>query len=104
MEMELFKRLWPTPLEAMPLLFEAGDLNADGKIDLVVANYETNSVGVLLGNGNGSFQPVVEYASGGEQASSVTLADLNGNGRLDLAVTNYLSGNVSILLGNGNGP
>jgi hypothetical protein len=82
---------------------EAGDLNADGKIDLVVANYETNNVGVLLGNGNGSFQPVVEYASGGDQASSVTLADLNGDGRLDLAVTNYLSGNVSILLGHGNG-
>jgi hypothetical protein len=60
-------------------------------------------VGVLLGNGNGSFQPVVEYASGGDQASSVTLADLNGDGRLDLAVTNYLSGNVSILLGHGNG-
>ena len=81
----------------------AGDLNGDGKLDLVVANYEIDNVGVLLGNGDGTFQSVSTYASGGENASSVALADLNGDGRLDLAVTNYLSGTVAVLLGNGNG-
>ena len=81
----------------------AGDLNGDGKLDLVVANYEIDNVGVLLGNGDGTFQSVSTYPSGGENASSVALADLNGDGRLDIAVTNYLSGTVAVLPGNGNG-
>ena len=42
----------------------AGDLNADGHIDLVTANYHTDQVSVLLGNGAGGFSASVNYASG----------------------------------------
>lgn len=88
-----------------------GDLNGDGKPDLIVANESADSsggngsVGVLLGNGDGTFQPAVAYASGGYQTRSVAVADVNGDGKLDLLVTSCCgaSGVVGVLLGNGDG-
>jgi FG-GAP-like repeat len=79
-----------------------GDLNGDGKLDLAVANSSSNTVSVLLGTGNGAFQPQVSYVTG-TSPRSVTVGDLNGDGKLDLAVANYNSASVSVLLGNGNG-
>ena len=68
------------------------DVNGDGKPDLVVANRNTmaavGSVGVLLGNGDGTFQAAVTYGSGGYQANSVAVADVNGDGKPDLLVAN----------------
>src|SRR5262249_59734828 len=60
-----------------------------------------NTVTVMRGVGDGSFQAPVSYttASG---ARAVAAADLNGDGRVDLIVANK-SGTVSVLLGNGNG-
>lgn len=85
----------------------AADLNRDGKPDLVVANIE-GTVGVLLGNGDGTFQPVVTYAAVGANPVSVAVADLNRDGRLDLAVATGVapigwSSNISIFMGNGDG-
>ena len=94
------------------------DLNADGKPDLVVANAcplsacdltTQGAIGVLLGNGDGTFQPAVAYASGGLGADSLTIADLNGDLKPDLAVSNYRLnptakvGAVSVLVGKGDG-
>jgi hypothetical protein len=85
-----------------------GDVNGDGKPDLVVSNMcvssgdcSTGTVGVLLGNGDGTFQTAVTYGSGGQFASPVVLADVNGDGKLDLLVGN--EGTVGVLLGNGDG-
>jgi hypothetical protein len=92
-----------------------GDVNGDGKPDLVVANYcastdcTNGSVGVLLGNGDGTFQAAVTYSSGGLYTGAVALRDLNGDSELDLVVANeYASssgtnGSVGVLLGNGDG-
>jgi hypothetical protein len=90
------------------------DVNADGNPDLVVAdecdNYPTcthGTVGVLLGNGNGTFQAAVVYFSGGSEANSVAVSDVNGDGRLDLIVGNNCfscgDSTVSVQLGNGDG-
>src|SRR5439155_10222509 len=79
-----------------------GDLNADGKPDLATANYRTNTVSVLLGNGDGSFGVKTDYGTG-VYPSSVAIDDLNGDGRPDLAVADLSSNTVSLLLANGNG-
>ena len=77
------------------------DVNGDGKPDLLVANFcadsscqTDGSVGVLLGNGDGTFQPVVTYDSGGIEAVSVAVADVSGDGKPDVLVANYVSDNV----------
>jgi Bacterial Ig-like domain (group 3)/FG-GAP-like repeat len=95
------------------------DLNGDGKPDLVVANACASgascptgpgSVGVLFGNGDGTFQTAVAYGSGGYDAESIAVADVNGDGKLDVVVVNFcgdttcsLPGTVGVLLGNGDG-
>lgn len=79
------------------------DVNGDGKPDLLVANEGNGSVGVLLGNGDGTFQPVVTYGSGGSGANSVAVADVNGDGKPDLLVATSLSNTVGVLLGHGDG-
>ena len=71
------------------------DVNGDGRPDLVVANEfgEINgdgTVGVLLGNGDGTFQAVAIYDSGGHPVTvAVAVADVNGDGKPDLLVANW---------------
>ncbi len=74
-----------------------GDLNADGRPDLVVANAADSSVSVLLGSGGGSFGPKTDYRTG-NSPYSVAIGDLNADGRPDLAVANSGSSSVSVLL------
>lgn len=88
-----------------------GDLNGDGKLDIAVANSDPSSdlLGVLLGNGDGTFQPVQIYHSGSPSPQWIALADVNGDGKLDVIVNNSTCADsctnsvVSVLLGNGNG-
>jgi hypothetical protein len=47
-----------------PVAQAVGDFNADGKADLVVVNQTSNTVSVLLGNGDGTFQSKTDYATG----------------------------------------
>ena len=80
----------------------AGDFTGDGHLDLAVANSGSNTVSVLLGNGNGTFQPQVTYAVG-QVPQALVAGDFTGDGRLDLAVANNSSNTVSVLLGKGDG-
>ena len=94
--------LQPIPVGSEPDAIVAGDFTGDGRTDLAVANYDDNTVSVLLGNGDGTFQPQVTYAVG-VSPRAIVAGDFNGDDRTDLAVANYGSNDVSVLLGNGNG-
>jgi hypothetical protein len=100
-----------TPLFNAPRDFTVGsnphsvavdDMNGDGMHDLVVADAGSDTVSVLLGNGDGTFRAVRSFPTG-TNPLSVALADLNGDGKVDVALANYGSSNVSALLGNGDG-
>ena len=80
----------------------AGDFNGDGKLDLALAQANSNAVTVLLGNGDGSFQPGVNYTVGNGPARLV-LGDFNGDGAADLVSISQISNTFSVLLGNGDG-
>jgi hypothetical protein len=78
------------------------DFNADGKVDLVIANSGSNNVSVLLGIGGGIFETAVNYPVS-TAPCAVSIGDFNGDGIMDLATANYSSNNVSILQGSGDG-
>jgi hypothetical protein len=83
------------------------DLNNDGNQDIVVLNTcLQNSVSVLLGNGNGTFQhaiPTNLLAGASTQPHASAVGDFNGDGHLDLAIANRLNNVVEVLRGNGDG-
>ncbi|HEV2175947.1 MAG TPA: FG-GAP-like repeat-containing protein [Terriglobia bacterium] len=85
-----------------PSAIATGDFNADGKLDLAIANASDNTVSILLGKPDGTFAPQVPYAVGVSPVA-VSVGDFNGDGKLDLAVVNRTDDTISILLGNGDG-
>lgn len=95
-----------------PSSVAVADFNGDGILDLAVANRVDDTVSILLGNGDGTFQAQKTFATGITPVS-VAVGDFNNDGYLDLAVVNACgstssctsttTGTVSILLGDGTG-
>jgi hypothetical protein len=89
----------------------AADFNKDGKIDLAVANDQSSSgsnqgsISVLIGNGDGTFQPALNYPLVNFIPVAMVCADFNRDGVVDVALAGYNAdvGEVDILLGNGDG-
>jgi FG-GAP-like repeat len=68
---------YPTGDDTSPLSVTVGDFDGDGKLDLATANFEypNMSVSILMGIGDGTFKPHVNYPTPG-QAKQITNADL----------------------------
>ena len=86
-----------------PRYLAVADVNGDGKPDALTANAYTNTAGVLLGTGTGTFGAATTFATGGSQPGGIAVADVNGDSKPDLLLSNYASNTVGVLLGTGTG-
>jgi hypothetical protein len=97
-----FGALTPFAVGSGPVASVMEDLNGDGRLDLIVANSDSNSVSVLLnttpvGSTTPSFGAAATFAVG-TNPFGIALADLNGNGKLDIITANFNSNNISVLM------
>src|SRR5712691_6036252 len=79
-----------------PVALAVGDVNGDGRADLVSANAGANKVSVLLGLGDGAFAAPITLTNVASPYN-VAIADLDRDGKLDLVSANYSAGTVSVL-------
>ena len=86
-------------VEAPPAL---GDVNGDGKLDIVASLSNASSVSVLINQGTGTFANGATYNAGGSPGASPALGDVNGDGKLDIVVP-LSNSYVSVLLNSGTG-
>lgn len=85
-----------------PVAIVASELNGDSAADLVVANFFADSVSVLLGEGDATFRPTMNYAVGpGPMALAVD--DLTLDGHMDIVVTSSGADDLRLLRGRGDG-
>jgi len=99
---DLFSRRTDLTTEAGPISICFGDFNIDGKLDIAVANYKSNSASIFLnrtapGDTTPSFSSKMDIETG-ERPMSISVGDFNGDGKPDIAVANYNSNTVSIFL------
>ncbi len=83
----------------MPVSIAIGDIDLDGKPDLIIANEGSNTVSILRNAGNGgvtNFETKADYPTGANPYG-IVVGDINGDGLLDVAVTNFNDNTVSIL-------
>jgi len=100
--------------EGFPETIALADFNNDHNLDMAVGypctpqcigGLEIGAIGIFLGNGDGTFQPEVDYGID-YVVTSIAVGDFDGNGNQDLAVGSdhsFTPGGVNILLGNGDG-
>jgi hypothetical protein len=87
-----------------PRCVVAADVNGDGKLDLISANFSDSTVTVLTNNGNGGFK-VSATVPAGVYPTFIAAADLNGDGKVDLVCANQYSftNTLTVLTNNGSG-
>ena len=94
----------PTSVGREPVNLAIGDVNKDGRPDLVVASGQGLRVTILLGQGDGRFaQMPAEAFAVPERSSEMALGDVNGDGNLDLALASHDSYRIVLLSGDGRG-
>lgn len=80
----------------------ARDFNGDGFSDIATADNGSNSISILLGNGDGTFSARRSFVTS-VGPRSICRGDFNGDGILDLATADLTSNRISVFVGNGDG-
>ena len=94
----------PIPVAGGPGNLALGDMNKDGKPDLVVASGRSRTITVLIGQGDGQFRATRSGpVSLPDPPHEISLGDINGDSKLDSAVASHDSYAITLLLGDGSG-
>ncbi|CAF4446591.1 unnamed protein product, partial [Adineta steineri] len=80
-----------------PSSVAVADVNSDNLPDIIVANYGSNNVGVLINAGSGTFLAQTTYSTD-TNPYSAAVADVNSDSKLDIVVANYGSNDVGVLI------
>ncbi|CAF0988346.1 unnamed protein product [Adineta ricciae] len=91
-----------TGVGSHPSSIAVADLNNDGYLDIVVSNYASHTIGILLGNANGTFRDQITYPVGSSRPLKVALGDLNNDSFVDIVVVNNGTNIIGILFGSDN--
>lgn len=94
--------LTPAATGNVPSPSEPSDFNADGHVDVSVANTAGSSVSVLLGQGDGTFSPQ-QLITVGSTPRGIAVLDADGDGDVDIVNTNHGDDSLSLLINDGNG-
>lgn len=94
-----------------PLSVATADFNGDGHLDVAVAEacgtdptcVSNGAIGILLGNGDGTFQPLQSYLSSGQGTVRLAVGDFNGDHQADVVAIDNRTSDITVLLGNGDG-
>jgi hypothetical protein len=79
-----------------PYSVDVADFNQDGVPDIITANFMTSNASVLLGIGNGAYDPPLDAGTTGEATYGVTSKDFNGDGKPDFATANANTNDVTV--------
>ncbi|CAF1677256.1 unnamed protein product, partial [Adineta ricciae] len=94
---------YPVDSGSSPKHINLGDVNNDGRTDMIVTNLAAKSVSILFGAENGTFTAATSYSTGtGTQPWLTALGDLNNDNHIDIVSANWLSDDMSIFLNDGN--
>lgn len=85
------------PVGRLAFYVAVDDANVDGHPDLLVCNYNDSSFGVLLGNGDGTFQSQISFGlAATDGPNTMAIDDLDGDGDRDLALSNGAGVSLSV--------
>ncbi|MGW6817412.1 FG-GAP repeat domain-containing protein [Streptomyces sp. NPDC055005] len=88
--------------QVRPFGLEAGDVNGDGKLDVVTVNTGTSDISVLLGDGKGRLGPATRFADSVFLGRGIALGDVSGDGKPDVAIA-HTDRTLTVFLGDGAG-
>ncbi|CAF1365151.1 unnamed protein product, partial [Adineta steineri] len=87
-----------------PIFLAVGDFNNDKRLDIIIANFGTDNIGMFFGYANEGFLNAPAYSTGSSsQVTSIAVGDFNNDTRLDVVITNNATNNVKIIFGSGYG-
>ncbi|CAF1174947.1 unnamed protein product [Adineta ricciae] len=92
---------YSTDIHSKPYMVAIGDFNKDLHIDIAVANFAGNNVGIFLNLGNGLFANQLKYSIGSSHPIFLVIEDLNNDTYLDIITANYGTHSIGILYGYG---
>ena len=94
--------IFPLPNGDKPSPNEGADFNADGIIDLAIANIQNTQVSILMGDGIEGYEPEVSYTAD-LRVRGIGVLDADGDGDDDIVTANRTGDNMSLLLNDGSG-
>ena len=100
----VFSTVYPTGYDSLPMSLVIAHLNNDDQLDIVVANFGTDNIGLFFGTGNGTFaDQKIHSTNFGSNPTSVTAGDINHDNYLDIIVANSGAKNISLFFGDETG-